>query len=575
MLPAAFLIWAYRSYINGMLMIHWQQSLVRHLQSLWLGHCAYCVGQLRAPNEKPGLENPDQRIEEDAPAFVGMWLDLAFGLLATIPTFVVWMPIVLSLSPSHIFALESMPVFRPWLVVASLIWCLLTSAITHLIGKSIIVLTYAKERYNADFRMGLSRIRQNADHIAMLHAETSEAQRLENHFEKIKRVFWERLQVDKVMSVIGFLLGQGSDLFPLIFLAHAYFNGSVGLGHFIRIRMAVSNIQSSMSWFVDSYVTIARFRAVSNRLVEMIEHCEGVRSVRLLSPKLDSSIPDGCLKLAHAQGCLPTGDSLWSIKDIVFEEGAWTLVRGPEGSGKTTLMRLLAGTWPVQESTVLCLGKSKPASSSFPNEDDSDISKDEETPSKTDDESKLVAGAEDPTHRTMDKDSDNAPSMSMLFVPIGAHRLRTGLRLKQAVCYPRSDDDFTDEAVVEALKDVGLEKLLGSTVSERVEGDTHSKHSDALYGDHGDRALSAGESQRLELAHVLLTRPRWCFLDEPVSHVKEEEREPLFFMMRSRLKDHTTLVTITHDVTALSGIHDVHLELRDGKLCPVSSIHAT
>lgn len=441
-----------------------------------------------------------------------------------------------------------------------------------MIGKSIIVLTYAKERYNADFRMGLSRIRQNADHIAMLHAETNESQRLENYFEKIKRVFWERLQVDKIMSVVGFLLGQGSDLFPLIFLAHAYFNGSVGLGHFIRIRMAVSNIQSSMSWFVDSYVEIARFRAVSNRLVEMIEHCEGVRSIRLLSPKMDSSIPDGCLKLAHAQGCLPTGASLWDIKDIVFEEGSWTLVRGPEGSGKTTLMRLLAGTWPVQESTMLCMGKSKPASSSFCEDSASDLSKDEKASSKNDEE--------------------GAASASMLFVPIGAHRLRVGLRLKQAVCYPRAEDEFSDDAVVEALKDVGLQKLLiseskdGSGISlesfsERIAeaGDRQNDdkvgeacdYSVALHGDHGDRALSAGESQRLELAHVLLTRPRWCFLDEPVSHVKEEEREPLFFMLRSRLKDYTTLVTITHDVTALSSIHDVQLELRDGKLCPVSA----
>merc|ERR1719326_2655911 len=85
----------------------------------------------------------------------------------------------------------------------------------------------------------------------------------------------------------------------------------------------------------------------------------------------------------------------------------------------------------------------------------------------------------------------------------------------------------------------------------------------ALHRDHGDRMLSAGESQRLELAHVLLKRPRWCFLDEPVSHVAEEEKEVLFSMLRSRLKGSSTLVTITHDVSALGTLHDATLELRE------------
>merc|ERR1719506_602130 len=126
MVPGAFLVAAYRHYIVDMLKIHWQQSLTRHLQRVWLGHSAYCVGQIRAPNEKPLLENPDQRIEVDVPEFVGLWLSLVLGLVDAIPTFCVWMPIVVQLSPEHIFALPYMPVFRPWLLVLAVTWCLVT-----------------------------------------------------------------------------------------------------------------------------------------------------------------------------------------------------------------------------------------------------------------------------------------------------------------------------------------------------------------------------------------------------------------------------------------------------------------
>lgn len=546
MLPGAFLIWAYRSYINGMLQIHWQHSLVRHLQKAWLGHCAYSVGQLRAPNEKLSLENPDQRIEEDAYEFVKSWLSLTIGVLRAIPTFVVWMPIVVSLSPDHIFALDSMPVFRPWLLVIAIIWCVFTSSITHAVGKNIILVSYAKERYYADFRMGLSRIRNNADQIAMLHAEESEERNLDVQFEKIKRCFWERIQIDKVMSIVGFLLGQGSDLFPLIFLSYAYFTGNVGLGHFIRIRMAVSNIQDSMSWFVNSYTTIAKFQSTSNRLVEMLDHCKKLNDVRLLAPQIDANMPRGGLQLTSAKGRLPTGTLLWSIEDLFIQEDEWTLIRGSEGSGKTTLLRLLAGAWPVQENTELLVG-------------------------------------------TNDKSKDNQEDSKQLsFVPAGAYRLRAGLPLKQAVCYPHEEECFADDDVAEALEVVGLKKLLDEFPPESNKSDAEGPEegagrqrmaSDAekgtsawpaLHSDHGDRMLSAGEAQRLELAHVMLTRPRWCFLDEPVSHIAEDDKAALFEILRSRLKGSSTLVTITHDVSSLTCFHDTSLELRGGELRKVA-----
>merc|ERR1712072_1212058 len=91
--------------------------------------------------------------------------------------------------------------------------------------------------------------------------------------------------------------------------------------------------------------------------------------------------------------------------------------------------------------------------------------------------------------------------------------------------------------------------------------DLDASHRSALMCDNGNRMLSDGESQRLQLAHVLLTKPRWCFLDEPVSHVAEDEKEVLFSLLRSRLKGSSTLVTITHDVSALGTLHDTTMEL--------------
>lgn len=455
------------------------------------------------------------------------------------------------------------------------------------------MIQYARERYLADFRTGLTRIRFNADQIATLHAERTEQLTLESTFEKIKRAVWERMKVDKAMRLVQFILGQGSDLFPLIFLAHAYFTGAVGLGHFVRIRMAVGNIQGSMSWFMDSYTSIAKFRACSNRLVEMLEHCEKVSSVRLLSPQFDADAADGSLRLTSAKGRLPTGTLLWSVEDLVIKEGEWTLIQGSEGSGKTTLIRLIAGAWPVQEGTELRLGTSgqkSPSSKEEYNEGEEEKEEKEQNSGKPNVDGclpchdKYIDGTGNDGNPEWYDVKVKTVRDEFLCVPTGAYRLRSGLCLKKAVCYPDDADEFCDEEVAKALESVGLKKLL-EVSSARREPETPEdgsglnasaaedgpdpepiKEWPALHCDHGDRMLSNGESQRLELAHVLLTKPRWCFIDEPVSHVAEEEKEPLFTKIRAELKGSTTMVTITHDVSALTQIHDSALELRDGQL---------
>jgi putative ATP-binding cassette transporter len=310
----------------------------------------------------------------------------------------------------------------------------------------------------------------------------------------------------------------------------------------------------------------------------MLDHCEQVSSVRLLAPKLDESLPSGSLRLTSAIGRLPTGSLLWSIEDLIIREGEWTLIQGSEGSGKTTLLRLLAGSWPVQEGTELRLGiegkvVSDPASVTT-------------TASSPD-------GACDAKEDKLDVQSDNASSCGsyhtreklLTFVPVGAYRLRAGLRLKKAACYPQDEESFGDDEVVDALESVGLGKLLHESFVEsgtlaQVPEDGAGRQAvavglpsaepqkswPALHSDDGDRMLSAGEAQRLELAHVLLTRPRWCFMDEPVSHVAEEDKPKLFEMLRAKLAGSSTLVTITHDVTALANIHDATLQLSDGEL---------
>src|SRR5664280_1819725 len=212
-------------------------------------------------------DNPDQRISEDIAQFIQLTLGIRLQLLNSCVTLFSFMIILWSLSaaaPLHLFGMGfSIPGYLLW---AALIYACIGTAFTHLIGRPLIALNFQQQRYEADFRFNLVRVRENSEQIALLRGESAERGRLSERFGRVVQNWYAIMSRTKRLTAFTSSYTQAAVVFPYILVAPAYFADKIQLGGMMQTASAFSSVQKSLSFFVSVYRTLAEWRAVVARL---------------------------------------------------------------------------------------------------------------------------------------------------------------------------------------------------------------------------------------------------------------------------------------------------------------------
>lgn len=324
----------YRLYLTQMLTIRWRRWLTEQHFAKWLSHKNYY--QL----EKGGsTDNPDQRLSQDLDQFTTSTLTLALGLIRTVVSLVSFSIILWGVSGSiELFGI-TIPGYMFW---AALLYAAVGSWLTHMIGRRLILLSNQQERYEADLRFSLVRVRENAESIALSDGEPNENQRLSARFGMVWSNFWTIMKVQKRLTFFTAGYSQIAIVFAFVVAAPRYFAGKIELGGLMQINSAFGNVQENFSWFIDAYTTLASWRATCDRLLSfrqgMDENEQHVSAITLAHQgnalrvdELDLTLAGGRQLLDHASMGIAAGDRV--------------MLSGRSGSGKSTLLRALNGLW--------------------------------------------------------------------------------------------------------------------------------------------------------------------------------------------------------------------------------------
>jgi vitamin B12/bleomycin/antimicrobial peptide transport system ATP-binding/permease protein len=351
-LAAAYIAFAvYQLYLNQWLQIRWRRWMTTDYLARWLQGANHYRMQLLGD----AADNPDQRIAEDIQMFVERTLTIGIGLLGAAVSLASFFTILWALSadaPLTLFGVEwRIPGYLVW---AAVIYAALGTVLTHLIGRALIALNFNQQRFEADFRFNLVRVRENSEQIALLNGETAERDRLMDRFGTIMTNWLAIMARTKQLTFFTAGYTQVSIVFPYIVVSPAYFAGHIQLGALTQTASAFNSVQTSLSFFINVYRQLAEWRAVMDRLAGF-EAAVATGWWAAQTPPVVSVAPasDGkAVEVDDLEVNLPAGAPLVKARAIAFPAADRVLVTGPTGSGKSTLFRAIAGIWPFGAGTV-------------------------------------------------------------------------------------------------------------------------------------------------------------------------------------------------------------------------------
>ena len=351
-LAAAFIVLAvYKLYLNQWLQIRWRRWMTRQYLDRWLANANHYRMQLLGD----AADNPDQRISEDINLFIDRTLTLTVGLLSAIVTLFSFIVILWTLSAAAPLLLFGTSFVIPgYLVWAALLYAMVGTALTHLVGWPLVGLNFRQQRFEADFRFNLVRVRENSEQIALLRGESDEREQLLNRFGRVVGNFMQIMLRTKKLTFLTASYTQVATIFPFIVISPAYFAGTIQLGGLMQTASAFTSVQTALSFFVDAYRQLAEWRAVIARLDGFNVAVESAQAAATAKPGIEVASHTGkdAIRIDDLVVRLPQGGALVAADDLVIAAGERVLVTGSSGAGKSTLFRAIAGTWPFGAGTI-------------------------------------------------------------------------------------------------------------------------------------------------------------------------------------------------------------------------------
>jgi vitamin B12/bleomycin/antimicrobial peptide transport system ATP-binding/permease protein len=492
---AYIIIAVYKFYLTQLLELRWRAWMTAHYTKRWLAHKAFYTLELlrfsKSDNATP--DNPDQRIQEDAQQFTAYTVSLSMGLLNAVVTLASFVGILWGLSGGFEFKFGGdtyeIAGFMVWMAV---VYAAAGSVITHWIGKPLIALNFDQQRYEANFRHHLVRVREYSEAIALDKGEAVERGALDLRFGSVLKNYLALINAQKRLTWFTVGFGQAAVVFPFIVAAPRFFSGAIQLGQLMQIASAFGRVQDALSWFVDSYSSLAAWKATTDRLTSFEESLMQVETrhseLLILNTRLDQQkqawaatnliANEDLLQAIKLTLALPGGVQLVQNATLHAHTGDTIIVSGPSGSGKSTLFRAIAGIWPFASGQL-----------------------------------QLPQGF----------------GQQAMFIPQRPYFPNAALRV--ALAYPEEASKYSDDELRAALDEALLPQLKTRLDDEDAWG----------------QKLSGGEQQRLAIARVFLKKPQWIFADEATSALDEAAEKTIYKRLLAQVKQaQGALISIAH-----------------------------
>lgn len=342
------LLAVYSYYLQQTLILNWRRWLTTRFIDIWLQNKTYYNLQMFGKD----TDNPDQRISEDVRQFVEMTLSFGIGILKAFCTFASFVVILYNFSGSLSFTFMGKTwTINGYMLWASLLYSVIGTYITHIVGRKLVKINFIQQKYEADFRFSMIRLRESAESVAFYRGEAQEGSVFKQRFKMLLDNFWKLVNKQKQLVFLNSGYSQIAIIFPFVVAMNRYLTKEVTLGGLMQVASAFGRVQDSLSYFVDMYSSIAQWQAVVMRLTCFGHHMHDVyqQAERFHVERFAAA---DVVEVDNMQIDLPDGKPLLENISFTLHPGHNVLIKGVSGSGKSTLLRAISGIWPFVDGKI-------------------------------------------------------------------------------------------------------------------------------------------------------------------------------------------------------------------------------
>ncbi len=333
-------------YFSSILEINWRKWLTNYYLEQWFQSKAYYHGRFVTESQ----DNPDQRISEDIHQFIQLTLRLFIDFFRSCLTLGSFVVILWKFSGNFKFTLFNHQFYIPgYMVWMAILYAIVGTYITFKIGNPLIKLNYQQQKYEADFRYNLVRVREYAEQVASYNGEEIEHKVVTRDFDNIVDNFMASVRRNLKINLFNYGYGQLSTIMPTIISAGRYFSKQITLGDMMQINSAFARVEYAIAYFIYIYSDIANLRSIMNRLHGFNKMIAEINASKMVKINPDQ---DYYLKIEDLQIETPDGKILIQNFGMEVNNADRVLIQGKPGVGKSTLLKTLNRLWPYASGNI-------------------------------------------------------------------------------------------------------------------------------------------------------------------------------------------------------------------------------